>query len=38
MVVKRTMSETVRGGVAACDTAKDFLQAVGAKVQRVLES
>lgn len=31
MVMKRTMSDTVRGGFAACDKAKDFLEAVGVK-------
>ncbi|XP_068331661.1 uncharacterized protein [Pyrus communis] len=30
MVMKRTMSETVRGGIAACDKAKDFLDSIGA--------
>ncbi|CAN6713433.1 unnamed protein product [Malus baccata var. baccata] len=31
MVMKRTMSDTVRGGFTTCDKAKDFLEAVGAK-------
>ncbi|KAM0968159.1 hypothetical protein TB1_015836 [Malus domestica] len=31
MVMKRTMSETVRGGIVVGDKAKDFLEAIGAK-------
>ncbi|KAM1000142.1 hypothetical protein ACFX2A_006927 [Malus domestica] len=31
MVMKRTMSETVRGGIVASEKAKDFLEAIGAK-------
>ncbi|XP_050117686.1 uncharacterized protein LOC126595426 [Malus sylvestris] len=31
MVMKRTMGETVMGEITACDQAKDFLDAVGAK-------
>lgn len=31
MVMKRTMSDTVRGGIATCDKVKDFLEAVGVK-------
>lgn len=31
MVMKKTMSETVRGGIVAGDKAKDFLEAIGAK-------
>lgn len=31
MVMKMIMSETVGGGLAACDKAKDFLDDVGAK-------
>ncbi|XP_070668580.1 uncharacterized protein [Malus domestica] len=31
MVMKRTISETVRGGIPACDKEKDFLDDVGAK-------
>lgn len=31
MVMKKTMSETVREGIPACDKAKDFLDDVGAK-------
>lgn len=31
MVQKRTISETVRGSITACDKAKDFMEAVEAK-------
>lgn len=31
LVMKRTMGESVRGSFAACDKAKDFFDAVGAK-------
>ncbi|CAN6576311.1 unnamed protein product [Malus baccata var. baccata] len=31
MVMKRSITETVRGGIPVCDKAKDFLEAVGAK-------
>ncbi|XP_068340499.1 uncharacterized protein [Pyrus communis] len=31
MVMKRSISEAVRGGISSCDKAKAFLEAVGAK-------
>lgn len=31
MVMKRTMSDIVKGGFATCDKAKDFVEAVGVK-------